>query len=166
VPTKLRFAVCTWFALFAVPSLRAQSVRDTCPVVEADSARFGAQPVYRACAVSRVARRQKLVEPEFVAEMGLTCAVAKLELLVDAEGRPHPASARVLETNSKAFAAALIESTGRWRFKPAERDAQKVAQLVVLEHAMRVKDPLGRIYSTPRTGADARSGLHDSACGP
>jgi len=122
--------------------------------------------VYRDCAVSKVAKRQKLVEREFVSEMGRTCVVAKLEFVVDAEGRPNPASARVPVTNSNTFATALIASVEKWRFKPAELDKQKVAQLVVLEHATRAKDPLGRVVSTPRSGAPMppRPGLNDLAC--
>jgi len=163
---RLTSAVLTLLALFAAPSLRAQSVSDTCPAVEADSARFGAQPVYRECAVSKLAKRQKLVEPAIIAEMGLTCFVAKLEFVVDAEGRANPASARVLETNSKAFARALIASVEKWRFKPAELDKQKVAQLVVVEHAMRAPDPLRRIVAVPRNRVPAPTSIADPACEP
>ncbi len=137
----------------APPVLGAQSTDASCASVEQDSARFGLQPVYRECAVSKPARSRKAVDPEFVAEGGLTCAVAKLEVVVNEKGAVNPVSARVLNTNSATFAAALIKSLEKWRFSPAELDKRKVSQLFELDHSMRATDALGRTaYVVGRAG--------------
>lgn len=170
---KLIPAVCAALALFAPSLLCAQAVSDRCPALGADSARFGAQPVYRDCAVSKQAKRQKLVEPKFVSEPGVLCVVATLEFVVDATGRVRPASARVLETNSKAFATALMETLEKWRFTPAELDKQQVAQLVLVEHSMRAQDALGRTAYTVDLAGSSRSpiarpqsGMNGAPCVP
>lgn len=125
--------------------------------VSEDVARFGTQPVYRACAVSKPVKTRKVVEPKFEKSGTPTCLVASLEFVVDANGKANLTSVRVLESNSDEFAKSLIASLEKWRFDAAELNKQKVAQLVVLDHSQRAQDAQGRTaYSVSATGSRPR----------
>ena len=144
-------------ALYVPHTLSAQASNASCPEVSEDVARFGRQPVYRECAVSKPVKTRKVVEPKFETSGTLTCLVARLEFVVDASGKANLTSARVLESNSDAFAKSLIGSLEKWRFDAAELNKEKVAQLVVLDHSQRAQDTQGRTaYSVSATGSRSR----------
>lgn len=155
---RLTPAVLTLSALLLPHSLRAQTTTASCAEVAADDdARFGAQPVYRECAVSKPVKTRKVVEPKFENSVGLTCVSATLEFVVDEQGKANQSSARVLATNSDAFSKILIASLEKWRFDPAELDKQKVAQLVVVDHSQRAQDAQGRTaYTVSPLGSSPR----------
>lgn len=52
-------------ATFLPHSLRAQTATAPCAEVAADPSRFGTQPVYRECSVSKPVRTRKVSEPKF-----------------------------------------------------------------------------------------------------
>ncbi len=149
-------AAFTLLALLMPTSLHAQTGTDSCEQVAADTARFGTQPVYRECAVNKPVKLRKVVERKFDADLGLTCAAATLEFVVDANGRANPTSARVLTTNAGEFAKLLIASLEKWRFNPAELDKQSVAQLVVMDHSQRAEN--SRQRTAYIVGSDGRTG--------
>ena len=154
--SRLLLSTLTLFALLMPGSLRAQVASTPCEAVAADTTRFGAQPVYRECAVSKPATMRKVVEPKFDGDPGLTCASATLEFVVDANGRANPASVRVLTTNAGEFAKLLIASLEKWRFNPAELDKQKVAQLFLMDHSQLAAN--SRQRTAYIVGADGRTG--------
>ena len=59
-----------------------------------------------------------------------TCLNAVLEFVVEVDGQPNAKSARVIKTNDEGFARNLVRRLGRARYRPAERNGEKVRQLV------------------------------------
>jgi hypothetical protein len=87
-------------------------------------------PVYPECQVSPRAYRLREGTRVWVpVDPTKPCLEAIIEYVVLPEGRAAPKTVRVVRTNSEQFLQALIETVPRWRFRPARRDGEAVAQL-------------------------------------
>ena len=108
-----------------------------CAPVAIDTARFGSAPVYAACQVQSAAKLKRTSEPSIKFPDGVRCQVAELEFVVDETGTPVLATAVILNSTTLAYAAAVLQRLGEWRYAPAERDGAPVRQLVVDRLAMK-----------------------------
>ena len=91
-----------------------------------------AGPAYPECAVARRAvptqgARVELAEPP-VGSSG--CFSAEYDVVVDTTGRLVTSTARLAHTNNPAYADALKRQLNEVRYRPAEKDGQRVQQLV------------------------------------
>jgi hypothetical protein len=114
-------------------------------------------PLYRDCAVERRAHQVTTgIRPDFrppVTNNG--CYVAEVEFVVTPSGTPDVTTARVLRTNTPAFADAVLAVLPRLRYEPAQRDGSPVSQIVVEKFEMITKvvvAPAGQRPTPPRPG--------------
>ena len=97
------------------------------------------QPVYRDCAVDQKARPLPLPPLTFTPSGQQSCARAIVDVVVDSNGQPVPATARVVRSTDPTFAAAVLASLEEMRYRPAQRDGQPVAQLVRFERVYAIR---------------------------
>lgn len=94
-------------------------------------------PFYRACEVDRPAR---MVPPppgaarvDAAESMGrrpqTSCQSVKFQVIVDEQGRPIPATARVVHSTSMAFAQSALRDLPTMRYEPARKDGRPVRQV-------------------------------------
>lgn len=91
------------------------------------------QPLFRDCdvdvrAVPQDTRVNSMASRAVPLQSG--CIFAEVELVVDTEGRPEPASIRIVRTNDPALASDVQGAARSWRYSPAMKDGQPVRQLV------------------------------------
>jgi hypothetical protein len=91
-----------------------------------------AGPVYRDCEVSR--RAEPLTLPSIDLPKGSDgstgCYVAWFDVVVDTAGHILQSTAKQVRTNNQPFAEAVKRALSEVRYTPAEKGAQRVAQLV------------------------------------
>lgn len=119
-----------------VLSAQARVLSVPCDTARLESPASPADTVFDGCSVSAPVRLRTAARPSFAFRAQHPCAVAELEFVVGANGRPRPATARVLRTNVDAFGEQVRRSAGRWRFEPASRNGFAVAQLVRVRYAL------------------------------
>lgn len=107
-----------------------------CLLTQADSIHLQSGPVYRDCAVDRVAR---LSEPSVRVDYRPTgrprpgsveCHYAEVHLVVDASGNPELETARLGSTNERGWGQAVLASVRNWKYEPAQKDGKPVRQIV------------------------------------
>jgi hypothetical protein len=107
-----------------------------CLLTQADSVHLQSGPVYRDCAVDRVAR---LSEPSVRVDYRPTgrprpgsveCFYAEVHLVVDATGTPELETARLGNTNEPGWGRAVLAGVQNWKYVPALRDGEPVRQIV------------------------------------
>lgn len=137
--TRLRQAYCFVSLLVCAGAITACATARTgarttnCPLAARDSVFLVGGTAYRDCAV---ARRARLVNsgtrPDFQPSSSRrnACYSAEIEFVVDTAGVPEVRTARVVTTNDDAFAKAILETVGTWRYEPALLDGAKVRQIV------------------------------------
>ena len=75
-----------------------------------------------------------------------------LRFVVDTNGVPEQATARIVRSNDAAFGQAVLNSLSRWRYQPATRGGVRVRQVVQEGRAfaaqvVAVRMSPGRIFS-------------------
>lgn len=88
--------------------------------------------VFRDCAVDKPARvsRQPRIDFQSLTPRGSTaCMMAVVDLVVDEAGTVLPGSARLVETNDRAYAEQLLAVIHTTRFQPAKKGDVAVKQL-------------------------------------
>jgi hypothetical protein len=101
-------------------------------------------PLYRDCAVEKKAQKLTMgINPDYRPTTGATCFSAELEYVVEADGTPDATTAKVVRTNTPAFAEAALAILPRLRFDPAKRDGVAVAQIV----SEKFETQFGRVVS-------------------
>ncbi len=114
-----------------------------CSPATVDSVFASVAPVYRNCDVNRPAMaRDTSVFLNDLPPQGQSCLSAVVEFVVGANGLTLPQPTKIVQTNSPAFARALLRSVERWRYVPAERNGKPVRQLIRLEAATRATSAL------------------------
>lgn len=105
-----------------------------CDAEPGDSVFAAGGPVYHDCAVDRKATLSNRPTIDFrPATVGNACFSADLQFVVGANGRPETATARVIRSTNQAFADAVLQSLGSWRYDPAVRNGEPVREIVT-EH--------------------------------
>lgn len=85
-------------------------------------------PVFNACAVTREARPSGTPPAlQYTPSAPIPCAVAIIDVVVDAQGRPRPETAKVVRTNDNSLANALLLSLPQRSYTPALKDGMPVA---------------------------------------
>lgn len=112
----------------------------SCGLSARDSVFAGPRPVFRECAVQRVAQlASNESHPNFrPSSPRNTCFFADLEFVVDSAGRPETATARVLRANDDKFGEAIVATLPEWKFDPALREGKPVRQIVDFHKTMAV----------------------------
>ena len=138
---SLRFVV---ISLSAVAAACASSGakggrRAACDLSPSDSVFALVQPVYRDCSVDREARflNNGGSRPDYQPEtMRSACYSADLAFVVDSTGRPEQQTAKIVRTNDRGFAEAVLATIAVWRYEPAMRNGVRVRQIVTTHQAM------------------------------
>ena len=109
-----------------------QGATSSCGLAPGDSIFIGPRPVFRDCAVQRVASLvSNESHPNFRPDSPRnTCFFADLEFVVDSTGRPESGTARVVRANDDKFGQAILATLSEWRFEPALREGKHVRQIV------------------------------------
>ena len=107
-----------------------------CSPASLDSLPARPDSTYRNCDVDAPARRRAAARPSFQFPSNLPCAIVEFDAVVGPDGKLIPATARVTMTNHAPFAAAVLQSLDRWRYTPAKKGDQAVAQAVHERYAL------------------------------
>lgn len=130
-----------------------------CPLASSDSVYLIRGRVYRDCAVDQhVLVLSRSPQPEFhpadaSAVPHDACYNAELEFVVDQTGTPEMSEARILRTNSPAFADAALAAVAQWHYKPASLAGAPVRQIVTQKLGMAIAVVVVRAGETPRPPA-------------
>lgn len=132
----------------------ATSSKGDCSLRPQDSTFAAHAPLYRACAVERKASKiATRIVPEFrPTNQGNGCYVAEVEFVVTPLGVPDAATARVLRTNTKEYADAVLAILPQLRYEPAQRGGVPVAQIVVETSEMITKTVTVPVGQRPNPG--------------
>ena len=127
--------------LIACSGTRQAANAERCALTAADSVYLANGPVYRDCNVDRAAVETSAVRVEFNPPIDryqrtMQCYRADLQFVIDANGILEPGTAKVVESNDGAFAAAALASLERRKFRPAMKDGQPVRQIVKKREGM------------------------------
>jgi hypothetical protein len=121
--------------------------RGSCVLTKGDSVFALAGPVYRDCAVDRVARLTSSTQPDFhPMDSRTSCYAADVEFVVDTTGRPETRTARAVHTTDPQFAESVLSSLAAWKYDPASLDGKLVRQIVASHRsiaAITVRVPAG-----------------------
>src|SRR5260370_27158388 len=106
-----------------------------CQLSALDSAYIDGGPVYRECAVDT---RARLLDSRVTSDFqpsdprsgGQQCYSGVIAFVVDTAGAPEPQTVRVVRTNDRSFADALIRVLPRLHYQPARKNAKPVRQIV------------------------------------
>jgi hypothetical protein len=128
-----------------------------CALTPTDSVFLKAGSVYRDCAVTERAQLVNRVAPDFhpSSSMTPTCYSAEIEFVVDPRGSPEPEDVQVVRATDPSFAAAVVASLPRWRYRPALLNGTAVRQIVkekVAIGSVIVAVPAGQIPRAPAHG--------------
>lgn len=124
---------------------------ESCGLRGFDSTFAAAGPVYRDCAVDTKAQA---INPNARLDFqpprgGSNCYSAEVEFVVSATGSPEMNTARVVHTNDRSFAQALLTAIEAWRYRPAVKDGQHVRQIVSERRMAQTSVVLVRAGSAP-----------------
>jgi hypothetical protein len=121
------------------PSGRAVASRGVC--VPVDSGYGLGVPVYRECGVDRPARvRGRPPQMDFrPTTASQPCYRAVIEMVVDENGDPMTATARIVRTTNADFGQAAMTSALMMRYHPARKDGVAVRQVVSVDRAALVQ---------------------------
>lgn len=124
-------------AIAACASTQAGVKTSNCQIAARDSVFLAGGPAYRDCAVSVAAKRVSVgTHPDVhLPDHRDGCYSVDIEFVVDATGRPETNTARIVRTNSRDVAEAVLAVLGTWRYDPAMLDGQPVRQIVT-DHEM------------------------------
>ena len=122
-----------------------------CKLLDADTVYLKGGPVYRAsCVDKRAEVVNRSVHPDFRPDGAQSCYNAVIEFVVDETGHPEMEDAKVLRTNSPAFADAVKAAAAQWTYKPALRDGVPVRQIVEEGERIAVRVVAVRAGEVPR----------------
>ena len=100
-----------------------------CGLERRDSEYGTGTPLYRACAVDQAVKPLNEIRVAFSPTGTRACYCAEAEYVVDPTGKPEMKTARVIWTNSPAYAQALITALGEVKFRPATKSGVTVRQI-------------------------------------
>jgi len=136
-----------------------------CVPSELDQAWLAGGAVFRACEVDRPARfLNPAVNIDFqppLPPLVQSCFAALINVVVDTDGTPEAATARIARTNAPVFARAVLASVPDWRFQPALKNGVAVRQVVSVNRAVSVS-----VVITGHPGAVPMPPPHSTTCSP
>jgi hypothetical protein len=136
--------------LVACASGSGRSSSAACAPMLSDTLLSGT-PVYPECGVSRAVRAiGQPPRPQYTPPAGQRCIRAVIDVVVNANGLPVPATARVVRATDAAFASAVLATLSAYRYRPAEKDGLPVAQLVRVDHALQTVVVPAAMRGAPR----------------
>ena len=154
---SLAASCALYVSLGACASAAPRAIGARCAPTVTDTAYLAYAPVYRACALDRVARLRPSGPPDRQAAPTFSgasesCDRANLEFVVDTDGAVIANSIRVVSTNDDRFADANVEKVSTWSYEPAMIDGRKVRQIVAFSPRLQlvnVSGAKGPVLMTP-----------------
>jgi hypothetical protein len=109
-----------------------------CGLRDGDSTLVAGAPLYRECAVDTKATNVTRGAGPFFRPPGPPrdgCHSAELQFVVDTNGVPEQRTARILRTNDRSYADAVVATLSAWRYHPARIKDRPVRQIVTEREA-------------------------------
>ena len=138
----LRFPLLAFLAIpIAACASASRTSRTACALTKTDSVFLQRGAVYRGCGVDqRIQPLDRSARPDFRPDVSLSfrdaCYSAEIEFVVDQNGKPETEDARVIHSNSPAFATAAVQALEKWRYRPALLNGVAVRQITTEKFGM------------------------------
>ena len=135
LPYRFPLLLCVFTASACASAGARRNDSSSCALLPSDSTLAAGSPVYGECEVEQPAKLLTPSVPIPFEAVGFGCDYAAVRVVVDSSGAPEVDRARVVRTNNRRFASAVVSALRGWRFSPAVRNGQPTRQVVVVRRS-------------------------------